>query len=70
MSYIINAWLESNEPSVTVVSSLTGQELVNLKADRVRELIETGELDVDELQKPRRDLVELVKELMTIARQP
>ncbi len=70
MSYIINAWLESNEPSVTVVSRLTGQELVNLKADRVRELIETGELDVDELQKPRRDLVELVKELMTIARQP
>ncbi len=69
MSYIINAWLESNEPTLTVISRLTGQELVSWKGDQVRELIETGELDVGELQNPCRNQIEVVKELVMIAHQ-
>ncbi|MCW8884576.1 MAG: hypothetical protein OQK12_04870 [Motiliproteus sp.] len=67
MSYIINAWLEQPEPTLQVTSRITGQLLVSWKGERVRRLIDTGELDVNDLCSNQRDTVELVRELVMLS---
>ncbi|OMH30344.1 hypothetical protein [Motiliproteus sp. MSK22-1] len=67
MSYVIDAWLERGDPQLKVTSERTGQVLVDWNAVTVRELIESGQLDVAELQSPTQDLVETLKELMLLS---
>ena len=66
MSYVIDAWLERADPQLKVTSERTGQVVVDWKAVRVRELIDSGELDVAELQSPTQNLLETLKELMLL----
>ncbi len=64
MSYIVDAWLERGEPQLRVTSEQTGQVVIDWKAERVREAIETGAINVSELQSATRDLTDTVKELV------
>ena len=67
MNYIVNAWLERDEPQLKVTSNLTGQVLIDWRGEKVRQLIDNGELDVAELSSPTQELLETVKEILLIS---
>ena len=63
MTYTVNAWLERGNPQLSVVDKLTGAVLVDLDAERLRDLFDSGALSLADLQAPQAQLQETVRDL-------
>lgn len=66
MSYRINAWLEQAEPELVISSVQTGQVLIHWRGNKIRELIETGQLDTRMLMSTQSNTTDIVKELLLV----
>lgn len=70
MTYLVDAWLEREDPRLKVVDKRTGQVLVDLDAPRVRALLESGEFSVRDFQGAEAELQEIVRALfLRVARE-
>lgn len=63
MTYTVNAWLERDDPQLSVVDKLTGAVLVDINAERLRDLFDSGVLCLADLQAPQAQLQETVRDL-------
>ncbi|NNF97032.1 MAG: hypothetical protein HKM94_08915 [Halobacteria archaeon] len=50
MSFIVNAWLERVDPQVQIISSHTGDILLTLDSTAVMNLLEQGDVTINDLQ--------------------
>ena len=71
MQLSIDAWLERRNPRISLLDADTGQELVRLGSEQVRELMESGDLchrDLQDASYPCFELLALLKELLILQR--
>ena len=50
MSFMVNAWLERVDPHIQIISSQTGDVLLALDSTAVMNLLEHGDVTINELQ--------------------
>ncbi len=66
MSYRINAWLERSDPELIISSTRTGQVLIHWRGEKIRDLIETGQLDTHSLCSSATPSTDIVRELLLV----
>lgn len=66
MSYRINAWLERSNPELIISSTHTGQVLIHWRGDKIRSLIENGQLDTQSLCSASSSTTEIVRDLLLV----
>jgi len=49
MSYLIDAWLDRAHPSLTILNTISGREVLRFNEDELHSLLENGDLCVDDL---------------------
>ena len=67
MTYIVNAWLERDEPQLLVTDRRTGKVVMEWSAERLKSLFASGELCLADLQAEDLQLQETVKELFLLS---
>jgi hypothetical protein len=73
MRLCIDAWLERRDPRISLIDASTGKEFVRLGSEQIRELMESGDLCIDDLKNasyPCIELLALLKERMVLQRDP
>lgn len=63
MTYMVNAWLERDDPQLTVTDKHSGRVLIDLDANRVRDLLDSGEFSVKDFLAPGAELQQTVRDL-------
>ncbi|MFT6913926.1 MAG: hypothetical protein ACJAWL_000212 [Motiliproteus sp.] len=63
MTYIVNAWLERDQPWLKVSDRRTGSLIMEWSSEQLRALFASGELCLEDLQGSETRLHETVKEL-------
>lgn len=66
MSYRINAWLERSDPELIISSTHTGQVLIHWRGDKIRSLIDSGQLDMSSLSSASSSSTEIVRDLLLV----
>ncbi len=65
MAYIIDAWLECAHPHLKVMNSRSGMELFSFQEKEVHQLLENGDIDINDLfSTNQQTLEEVVKQLV------
>ncbi len=67
MIYIVNAWLEREQPLLQVSDSRTGKVVIEWGAERLKALFASGELCLADLQVSGARMQETVKELFLLS---
>lgn len=73
MRLSIDAWLERKDPRIRLIDAETGEVIFRWGPQQVRELIDTGDLcvsDIDQDCLPCREVIELIEELSSGQRVP
>jgi len=67
MTYIVDAWLEQPQPRLRVTERQSGQVLIDWGAERVRGLLERGDLVAADFCRSPARLQETVRELFLLS---
>lgn len=67
MTYVLNAWLERDQPLLQVSDRRTGNVVIEWGAEQLRALFASGELSLGDLQGSDACLQETVKELFLLS---
>ena len=73
MHLSIDAWLERKDPCVRLIDTETGQELLSLRAEQVRLLMDSGDLcpgDLSENHPFCEELIEFLEHQLPVPRDP
>jgi len=50
MQFVIDAWLERRDPILRLLNADTGKEVFSCSCERLRPLLESGQLTIEEIE--------------------
>ncbi len=70
MTYIVNAWLERENPQLLVTDRRSGHVVMEWSSDRLKALFASGALCLDDLRASDAQLQQTIKELFLLSYRP